>query len=40
MSYAVIKEYYEKGLFNDTNLDLFVKCGWITQKEANEIKGD
>lgn len=39
MTFTVIKDYYEKGLFNDDNLDLFVKCGWITEAQATEIKG-
>lgn len=40
MSFDVIKDYYSKGLFNDKNLDLFVKCGWITEEQKKEIKGE
>lgn len=40
MTFEIIKDYYEKGLFNDTNLDLFVKIGWITENQKKEIKGE
>lgn len=34
-----IKEYYDKGLYSDAQLDLFVNAHMITQEEADEIKG-
>lgn len=37
MSYEIIKEYFEKSLFNDADLDLFVACGWITEQQKKEI---
>lgn len=37
MSYEIIKEYYQKSLFNAADLDLFVACGWINEQQKKEI---
>lgn len=37
MTYEVIKEYYNKGLFKDTDLELFVSCGWLSNEQKLEI---
>ena len=38
MSKALIKQYYRKGIYTETDLDMFVKAGYITETEANELK--
>lgn len=35
--YAMIKRFYDMGLYSDIQLDTFVKCGWITEEEKNTI---
>lgn len=37
MFYDTIKKYYQLGLYNDTNLDLFVSIKWITSEQKEEI---
>lgn len=36
--YRWIKEYYDAGLYKDSDLEIFVNGGMITQEQANEIK--
>lgn len=38
MWYETIKKYYIQGIYNDENLEVFVKANMITQEQANEIK--
>ena len=38
MWYETIKKYYTQGIYNDENLEVFVKAGMLTQEQANEIK--
>ena len=38
MNKLLIKRYYQKGLYTDANLDTFVKAGFITEAEMQEIK--
>ena len=40
MSKALIKQYYRKEIYTDTDLGTFVKAGYITAAEASEIKKD
>lgn len=40
MWFETIKRYYEKGIYNDENLETFVSAGMITQEQANEIKSN
>lgn len=35
--YKWIKEYYDLGLYTDSNLDVFVNAKWITKEEKAEI---
>ena len=37
MLYTLIKEYYGKGLYSESDLDLFVKVNWITEQQKQEI---
>jgi len=37
MTYELIKDYYLKGLFTDSDLALLVQAGFITQEQATEI---
>lgn len=37
MFYDTIKKYYQLGLYNDANLDLFVSIKWITSEQKEEI---
>lgn len=37
--YNLIKEYYNLNLFNNNSLELFVKVGWIDEKQKQEIVG-
>ena len=34
---ALIKRYYKKGIYKEKHLDVFVKAGYITEDEKNEI---
>ena len=38
MNKLLIKRYYQKGLYADANLETFVKAGFITKEEMQEIK--
>lgn len=38
MWFETIKKYYVQGIYNDENLETFVKANMITQEQANEIK--
>lgn len=38
MNKLLIKRYYQKGLYTDANLEIFVKAGFITESEMQEIK--
>ena len=38
-SYEMISDYYQKGLFSQEDLKMFVDCGWLTSKEMKQIKG-
>lgn len=35
--FETIKQYYTLGLYNDTNLDVFVIAKWITAEQKQEI---
>lgn len=35
--YNIIKDYYNINLFNNNSLELFVKVGWITEEQKQEI---
>ena len=35
--YNIIKDYYNLNLFNNNSLELFVKVGWIDEKQKQEI---
>lgn len=35
--YSYIKEYYNLGLYTDTQLDVFVNAKWITKEQKAEI---
>lgn len=35
-----LKQYYDAGLWNKTNLKMAVKKGWITSEEYKEITGE
>lgn len=37
MSYELIKKYFVSGLFSETDLDLFVQAGWITEEQKKEL---
>ena len=37
MSYELIKSYYELGLFTNSDLEIFVSIGWITEKQKKEL---
>ena len=37
MFFNTIKEYYQLGLYDEANLDLFVSVSWITAKQKEEI---
>lgn len=37
--YRWIKEFYDKGLYDDVTIDLFVRVGDITAEQGEEIKG-
>lgn len=40
MSYELIKQYYDLGLFTQDDLDTFVQIRWITEKQKKDILGD
>lgn len=35
--YNIIKRNYINGVYNDTHLDIFLKAGYITKEEYDEI---
>lgn len=37
MSYKLIKKYFLNGLFSETDLDLFVQAGWVTEEQKKEL---
>lgn len=37
MSYELIKKYFLDGLFSETDLDLFVQAGWVTEEQKKEL---
>ena len=37
MSFELIKDYYNLGLFTDNDLDMFVSIGWLTDKQKKEL---
>lgn len=38
MNKLLIKKYYQKGLYTDANLEVFVRAGFITKTDMEEIK--
>lgn len=40
MSFELIKDYYNLGLFSDDNLDMFVSIGWLTDGQSKELKDE
>lgn len=40
MSFELIKDYYNLGLFTNDNLDMFVSIGWLTEEQSNELKNE
>lgn len=34
-----IKKYYNEGRYNDDQVKIFVKVGWITEAQYKEITG-
>ena len=37
MSFELIKDYYNLGLFTNNDLDMFVSIGWLTDKQKKEL---
>lgn len=37
MWFEKIKAYYKKGIYNDANLETFVRSGMITEEQMQEI---
>ena len=37
MSFELIKDYYNLGLFTKSDLDMFVSIGWLTGKQKKEL---
>ena len=37
MSYELIKDYYNLGLFTNDDLDTFASIGWLTDKQKKEL---
>lgn len=40
MNKTLIKIYYKKGIYTKSNLDIFVRAGYITLKDKREIIDD
>jgi|GEM_PF-721108 hypothetical protein len=40
MSFELIKDYYNLGLFTNDNLDMFVFIGWLTEEQSKELKNE
>lgn len=38
MSFELIKDYYNLGLFTNDDLDMFVSIGWLTDGQSKELK--
>ena len=38
--FALVKSYYERGLWSRARVAKAVECGWITAEEYAEIVGD
>ena len=36
-NFEKVRRHYERGLWSAANVDLAVKCGWITASERDEI---
>ena len=37
MSFELIKDYYNLGLFTKSDLDMFVSIGWIAESQRKEL---
>lgn len=37
MSFELIKDYYNLGLFTNNDLDMFVSIGWLTETQRKEL---
>ena len=37
MSFELIKDYYNLGLFTNDDLDMFASIGWITEAQRKEL---
>lgn len=37
MSFELIKDYYNLGLFTNDDLEIFASIGWITDKQKKEL---
>ena len=37
MSFELIKDYYNLGLFTKNDLDMFVSIGWIAEAQRKEL---
>ena len=40
MSFELIKDYYNLGLFTNDDLDMFVSIGWLTDGQSKERKDE
>lgn len=40
MSFELIKDYYNLGLFTNDDLDMFVSIGWLTDGQSKELKDE
>lgn len=40
MSFELIKDYYNLGLFTNDNLDMFVSIGWLTEEQSKKLKNE
>lgn len=40
MSFELIKDYYNLGLFTNDDLDMFVSIGWLTDVQSKELKDE
>lgn len=37
MSFELIKDYYNLGLFTKSDLEIFASIGWITEAQRKEL---
>ena len=37
MSFELIKDYYNLGLFTNDDLEIFVSIGWLTESQRKEL---